>query len=472
MHLEALRVAVEHHGHVLPRDAGVRGEGRGARAADDAVGERPVDVGRVPRAFRHVTERRGRAVRHVRTGEPGEHGHELRTRHVRGGGEGRSARAADDTGVIQLLDIRVAPARLGHVRERERGAARRGGIGAVDVLHDAAVECARLDEAAVEHAADELDVVKRLHGHDVPDAGLEVNVGIAVVIRPALLAVLCQAGAVAVDGVEGGHGVDHAVVRAPALVDVEAAGGVLVIVFAHVVCAGVEQRPHPGRRDVVAGDRVLHGLVTGIGEVVDIRLDADAVIDLERLVDRQVEEGVVVVRQEVGAEHALQRLEHGLIGVFVDAELLQLEVEQVLELRDAEALGERLGQVRGHVHDRAVGFNEARAVMRRCDLGHGVHPAALAAGEQRARCGAGGLGRCDFLRAAVCHQLEKQARRRAAEAVTDEIYGAARAPAVKERPLVGDAVARVVVRCAVRRAVVDRRAGQLRVELTRAVPCA
>ena len=44
-------------------------------------------------------------------------------------GEGRSARAADDTGVIQLLDIRVAPARLGHVREREGGTGRRGGIG-------------------------------------------------------------------------------------------------------------------------------------------------------------------------------------------------------------------------------------------------------------------------------------------------------------------------------------------------------
>ena len=36
--------------------------------------------------------------------------------------------------------------------------------------------------------------------------------------------------------------------------------------------------------------------------------------DLERLVDRQVEESVVVVRHEVGAEHALQRLKHGLIG--------------------------------------------------------------------------------------------------------------------------------------------------------------
>ena len=120
----------------------------------------------------------------------------------------------------------------------------------------------------------------------------------------------------------------------------------------------------------------------------------------------------------------------------------------------------------------ATSVDEGRAVVRRCDLGHGVHPAALAAGEQRAWCGAGGLGRCDFLGAAVCHQLEKQACRRAAEAVADEVDGALRAPAVKERPVVSDAVARVVVRCAVRRAVVDCRAGQLRVELTRAVPCA
>ena len=53
--------------------------------------------------------------------------------------------------------------------------------------------------------------------------------------------------------------------------------------------------------------------------------------------------------------------------------------------RDAEALGERLGQICCRVHDRAVGLDEGRAVMRRCDLGHGVHPAALAAGEQRSR---------------------------------------------------------------------------------------
>ena len=306
----------------------------------------------------------------------------------------------------------------------------------------------------------------------IEDAGLEMDVGVAVVIRPALPAVARQAGAVAVDGVEGGHGVDHAVVRPPALVDVEAAGGVLVIVFAHVDRAGVEQRPHPGRRDVVAGDRVLHGLVAGVGEVVDVRLDADAVVDLERSVDRQVEKSVVVVRHEVGAEHALQRLEHGLVRILVDAELLELEVIEILDLRDAEALGERLGQICCRVHDRAVGLDEGRAVVGRGDLGHGVHPAALAAGEQRTRRSAGGLGRGNFLGAAVGHQLEELARGRAAEAVADEVDGALRAPAGKERPIIGDAVARVVVRRSVRRAVIDRRAGQLGIELARAVPCA
>ena len=43
--------------------------------------------------------------------------------------------------------------------------------------------------------------------------------------------------------------------------------------------------------------------------------------------------------------------------------------------------------------------------------------------------GAGGLGRRDFLGAAVGHQLEELARGRAAEAVADEVDGALRAPA-------------------------------------------
>ena len=162
------------------------------------------------------------------------------------------------------------------------------------------------------------------------------------------------------------------------------------------------------------------------------------------------------MRHEVGAEHALQRLEHGFVRILVNTELLELEVIKILDLRDAEALGERLSQIRCHVHDRAVGLDEGRAVVRCGDLGHGVHPAA----------------RRDFLGAAVGHQLEELARGRAAEAVTDEVDGVLCAPAGEERLVIGDAVARVVVRCSVRRAVVDRRAGQLRVELTRAVPCA
>ena len=40
------------------------------------------------------------------------------------------------------------------------GSVRPSRIGAVDVLHDVAVERARVEDAAVEHTADELDVVK------------------------------------------------------------------------------------------------------------------------------------------------------------------------------------------------------------------------------------------------------------------------------------------------------------------------
>ena len=155
-----LCVVIEHDGHVLARDRRVRVEGRGARAADDAVGGRPVDVGRVPGVCGHVAERAVLVSGHVHTGKSGEEGHELRAGHAAGGLEGRGGRAADDAGLIQLLDVRIAPAAGRHIRERERGAGRLSGVGAVDVLHDAAVERVRLDKAAVEHAADKLDVVK------------------------------------------------------------------------------------------------------------------------------------------------------------------------------------------------------------------------------------------------------------------------------------------------------------------------
>ena len=213
-------------------------------------------------------------------------------------------------------------------------------VGAVDVVHQVAVEQVRLDDALVGDAADELHVVGARDGHDVPDAGLEGDVGIAVIVDPALCAVALEAlGGVFVrrGRVEGRDGVDKSVVRQPALVDVDAPGGVFVIVLAHVDRAGHHQRAHAVRRDgrhggvVVAGERIGRGLVARVGEVVNIRLDLDALVDLERLVDRQVEEGVVVVRQEIGFEHTVKRLGKCLVVVLADAELVELEVVHALE---------------------------------------------------------------------------------------------------------------------------------------------
>ena len=155
-----LRITVEHDGHILPRDRRVRIEGRLARAVDDRVRGRPVDVARIPGVARHVGEWAGRIGGHVRALQQGKHLHKLRARDIAGRLEGRWRHAVDHAGFIHLPDVRIAPAALGHVREREAAAARRGGIGVVDILHDAAVERVRLDKAAVEHTADELDVVK------------------------------------------------------------------------------------------------------------------------------------------------------------------------------------------------------------------------------------------------------------------------------------------------------------------------
>ena len=316
-------------------------------------------------------------------------------------------------------------------------------------------------------------------GHDVPDAGPEGDVGIAVIVDPALRAVALEAlGGVLVrrGRVEGGDGVHEAVVRQPALIDVDAAGGVLVIVLAHVDGAGHHQRAHAVRRDdrhggvVVAGERIGRGLVARIGEVVDVRLDLDALVDLERLVDRQVEERVVVVRQEVGSQHAVERLREGLVVVLADAELVELEVVHALERRQAQRLGGGRGQVGGELGKVAVGLNERCAVVRRGDGGQRVDPVALAAEEERARLHTGGLGRGDFLRAAVGENLEEQARRRAAEAVADEVHGALRAPAVEQRRLIVDAVALVAEVLRVLDAVVCARADELCVQLACAVP--
>ena len=337
----------------------------------------------------------------------------------------------------------------------------------------------RLDDALVGDAADELHMVGARDGHDVPDAGPEGDVGIAVIVNPALRTVALEAlgGVFARRGrVERGHGVDKAVVRQPAPVDVDAAGGVLVIVLAHVDRAGHHQRGHTVRRDgrhggvVVAGERIGRGLVARVGEIVDVRLDLDALVDLERFVDRQVEEGVVVVRQKVGSQHAVKRLGKCLVVVLADAELVELEVVHALERRQAQRLGGACGQVGGELREIAVGLNERRAVVRRGDGGQRVDPAALAAEEKRARLHTGGFGRGDLLRAAVGKDLEEQARRRSAEAVADEVHGALCAPAFEQRRLIVDAVALVAEVLRVLDAVVRARTDELRVQLARAIP--
>ena len=258
---------------------------------DDAVFGCPADIGRIPRICGHVGEF-SRLVRgHVRTLQPGEHGHKLRARHVFGGGEGRRRHAGDDARVIELPDVRIAPAALGYIREREGCFTRlHGAVSAVDIVHQVQIEQVRLHDALVGDAADKLHMVGARDGHDVPDAGTEGDIGIAVIVDPALRAVLPAAvGGVFVrrGRIEGGDGVDQPVVRQPAAIDVDAAGGVLVIVFAHVVRERQHQRAHTVRRDgryggiVVSGARIGRGLVACVGEIVDVRLDGDALVDLQ-----------------------------------------------------------------------------------------------------------------------------------------------------------------------------------------------
>ena len=108
--------------------------------------------------------------------------------------------------------------------------------------------------------------------------------------------------------------------------------------------------------------------------------------------------------------------------------------------------------------------------MRRGDGNQRVYPTRLAAGEQRRGRLARGLGRLHFLRAAVREQLHEQPRRRAAEAVAHEVDGPVRAPVGHERGRIRRAEARVAEALRVRDAVVGGAAGELGVELARAVP--
>ena len=178
------------------------------------------------RRLKHVLKPGTPVFGDVRALQSGEHLHELGARDVAGRDEGRRGHAVDHAGFIELPDIRIAPAAVRHVREREGLLLRLpGAVGAVDIVHQVSIEQVRLDDALVGDAADELHMVGARDGHDVPDAGPEGDVGIAVIVNPALRTVALEAlgGVFARRGrVERGHGVDKAVVRQPAPVDVDA----------------------------------------------------------------------------------------------------------------------------------------------------------------------------------------------------------------------------------------------------------
>ena len=104
-------------------------------------------------------------------------------------------------------------------------------------------------------------------------------------------------------------------------------------------------------------------------------------------------------------QHTQRRRRERFVRVAPDAELVEPEVIHALERRDAERAGraqkqrrERVCRVRLHIEKRGP-------VVRRGNGHQCVHPARLAAGEQRRGHFARGLGRVHFLRAAVCKQL-------------------------------------------------------------------
>ena len=76
-------------------------------------------------------------------------------------------------------------------------------------------------------------MVIRLRGQNVPDAFGIVLLIVSVADDEGLRAVGFYALEIAVYGIQAGHDVYHAVVGQPCLVDINAAGGVLIVVFAH-----------------------------------------------------------------------------------------------------------------------------------------------------------------------------------------------------------------------------------------------
>ena len=264
-------------------------------------------------------------------------------------------------------------------------------------------------------------------------------------------------------GTAGGDGVHEPVVRQP--------------VGRH----GAARAPHRGRKRpeqrrhgrvglLVVREQARQRPAAGDGKIPCVRQRGDARIERARTGAAQVVKGVVARRKRALRQHAQRSRRDRLVRVAADAELVEPEVIHALERRNAE----RARRAEKQRRERACGIRlhvgKRRPVVRRGDGHQRVHPAGLAAGEQRRGRLARGLGRLHLLGAAVREQLHEQPRRRTAEAVPDEIYGPVHAPAGHERRGICRAEARVAEALRVRDAVVGGAAGERGVELARAVP--
>ena len=71
--------------------------------------------------------------------------------------------------------------------------------------------------------------------------------------------------------------------------------------------------------------------VAAYGEVIDIFLHLDAVVYLQRVIDGEVIDRIVVMAHEIAAvENADEILNIGLISLTVDAEVLKLKIVHAL----------------------------------------------------------------------------------------------------------------------------------------------
>ena len=204
----------------------------------------------------------------------------------------------------------------------------------------------------------------------------------------------------------------------------------------------------------------------------------DEVVEFRRVIDPQVIEDVVARFDVVPDAQQVLRFQDTVVVDLSrgDSEPVLLEV-RVIALVDRGVADDReqAEDDRGQdVHEALEGMGEGRAVVRRGDGGDGGDHVAVAAFEE-GRQGAVLRG-LPLGFGAVREEFREHAHGGAAEAVAEQVdlFDAAvrhgLAPVGDEALLIGAAVAGVLVFLGMRDAVVDAGAGDLGVEVARAVP--